>query len=130
MKIKQRIYYLRDEINKHNHRYYVLDKPIITDFEFDILLKELESLEKENPQYYDSNSPTNRVGGDSLESFNSFNHKYPMLSLGNTYSNDDLIDFNIYIFTITPFLYVNYQLFFLTRSIRHAIQKKKEKFND
>ncbi len=75
MKIKQRIYYLRDEINKHNHRYYVLDKPIITDFEFDMLLKELESLEKENPQYYDSNSPTNRVGGESLESFNSFNHK-------------------------------------------------------
>ena len=94
MKIKQRIYYLRDEINKHNHRYYVLDKPIITDFEFDILLKELESLEKENPQYYDSNSPTNRVGGESLKSFNSFNHKYPMLSLGNTYSNDDLIDFD------------------------------------
>ena len=94
MKIKQRIYYLRDEINKHNHRYYVLDKPIITDFEFDMLLKELESLEKENPQYYDSNSPTNRVGGESLESFNSFNHKYPMLSLGNTYSNDDLIDFD------------------------------------
>lgn len=94
MKIKQRIYYLRDEINKHNHRYYVLDKPIITDFEFDMLLKELESLEKENPQYYDSNSPTNRVGVDSLESFNSFNHKYPMLSLGNTYSNDDLIDFD------------------------------------
>mgnify|MGYP001229090878 CR=1 FL=1 len=94
MNIKERIYYLREEIGKHNHRYYVLDKPIVTDFEFDMLLKELESLEQQNPQFYDSNSPTTRVGGDILESFNSFNHKYPMLSLGNTYSNDELFDFD------------------------------------
>ena len=72
MNVKERIYYLREEIEKHNHRYYVLDKPIVTDFEFDMLLKELESLEQENPQFYDSNSPTTRVGGDILESFNSF----------------------------------------------------------
>ncbi|MAW30557.1 MAG: DNA ligase (NAD(+)) LigA [Flavobacteriales bacterium] len=94
MNVKERIYYLREEIEKHNHRYYVLDKPIVTDFEFDMLLKELESLEQENPQFYDSNSPTTRVGGDILESFNSFSHKYPMLSLGNTYSNDELYDFD------------------------------------
>ena len=94
MNVKERIYYLREEIEKHNHRYYVLDKPIVTDFEFDMLLKELESLEQENPQFYDSNSPTTRVGGDILESFNSFSHKYPMLSLGNTYSNDELFDFD------------------------------------
>ena len=94
MNVKERIYYLREEIEKHNHRYYVLDKPIVTDFEFDMLLKELESLEQQNPQFYDSNSPTTRVGGDILESFNSFSHKYPMLSLGNTYSNDELFDFD------------------------------------
>ena len=98
---KKRIYYLRDEIQKHNHRYYVLDEPIITDFEFDKLLNELEYLEEKNPQFFDNNSPTTRVGGKVLESFKSYDHQYPMLSLGNTYSHHDLFDFDTRIKKLT-----------------------------
>ena len=72
MNIEERISFLRKEISNHNHAYYVLDSPVISDFEFDLLLKELEDLENENPQFYDDNSPTLRVGGKVLENFQSF----------------------------------------------------------
>jgi len=94
MNEQERIYSLRKEIEHHNHSYYVLDKPLVSDFEFDNLLKELQALEKEFPQYFDINSPTQRVGGGLINGFESINHKYPMLSLGNTYSEEDLIDFD------------------------------------
>ncbi|MBT4344827.1 MAG: NAD-dependent DNA ligase LigA [Flavobacteriales bacterium] len=94
MNIKDRIEYLRDEINAHNHAYYILDKPTISDFDFDKLLSELIFLEEKHPDFFNINSPSQRVGGSVLNGFNSVKHKYPMLSLGNTYSATDLMDFN------------------------------------
>ena len=94
MEIKQRIDFLRKEIEKYNFNYYVLDKSLITDFEFDNLLNELIDLEKQYPEFYDDNSPTNKVGGLVVNSFTSFKHNYPMLSLSNTYSEQELIDFD------------------------------------
>ena len=94
MNAKERINFLRKEIAIHNHRYYVLDKPIVSDFEFDLLLKQLQKLESENPLYFDENSPTQRVGGEVIGGFVSVPHKYKMLSLGNTYSEQELIDFD------------------------------------
>ena len=91
---KKRIDHLRKEIERHNYNYYVKDKSIITDFEFDNLLNELIKLEKDNPQYYDENSPTNKVGGSIINSFNSYDHKFPMLSLSNSYNEQDLFDFD------------------------------------
>jgi len=91
---KQRIEELIDTINEHNYRYYVLDKPTISDYEFDMLLKELEALEKEYPEFVLPHSPTQRVGGEPIKSFRQVNHKYPMLSLGNTYSEEELKDFD------------------------------------
>ena len=96
MNIKKRIDYLRKILQEHNHAYYVLDSPTISDFEFDKLMEELIILEDSFPNYFDINSPTQRVGGDVLDSFKSVKHKYRMLSLGNTYSSSDLSDlFNI-----------------------------------
>ena len=94
MNVKERIDFLRKEINEHNHSYYVLDTPIISDFEFDSLLNELQNLENLHPEYFDINSPTQRVGGETIEGFNSVIHKYKMLSLGNTYTEKDLLDFD------------------------------------
>ncbi|MBH70686.1 MAG: DNA ligase (NAD(+)) LigA [Flavobacteriales bacterium] len=94
MLIKDRIDYLRKKINKHNHAYYVLDKPLISDFEFDQLLNELQDIENKYPQFYDSNSPTNRIGGDVLNEFKTKPHRYKMLSLANSYTKNDLIDFD------------------------------------
>ncbi len=94
MNIKERIEYLRKEISEHNHKYYVLDKPSISDLEFDLLLKELEDLENKYPNYYDKNSPTQRVGGKVINGFASIPHKYKMLSLANTYTENDLYDFD------------------------------------
>lgn len=94
MNVEERISFLRKEISNHNHSYYVLDSPKISDFEFDLLLKELEDLENKNPQFYDENSPTLRLGGEVLENFKSVSHKYKMLSLGNTYSFEDLLAFD------------------------------------
>ena len=94
MNVKQRIDFLRKEISKHNHSYYVLDKSIISDFEFDALLHELHELEQKYPQFNDLNSPTQKVGGDMLDGFKSVAHKYRMLSLGNTYSSEDLFLFD------------------------------------
>ncbi|MDR1092114.1 MAG: NAD-dependent DNA ligase LigA [Prevotella sp.] len=91
--IKQRIEALREELNKHNYDYYVLSAPTISDFEFDKKLKELSILEIQNPGYFDPNSPTQRVGSDINKSFRQVIHKYPMLSLGNTYTKEELTDF-------------------------------------
>lgn len=94
MNVQDRIVFLRSELQQHNYNYYVLDKPTISDFEFDILLNELIDLEKQNPQYYDANSPTQRVGGELIKSFDTVAHEYRMLSLGNTYSAEELVDFD------------------------------------
>jgi DNA ligase (NAD+) len=90
---KTRIDILRKEIEEHNNRYYVLNQPVISDFEFDLLLNELETLEKKFPEFIDPNSPTRHVGSDLTREFEQFEHTYPMLSLGNTYSEDELRDF-------------------------------------
>ncbi|MDD3569100.1 MAG: NAD-dependent DNA ligase LigA [Bacteroidales bacterium] len=89
-----RIERLRKEINRHNHLYYVEAKPEISDFEFDAMLSDLEALEKKYPELLDSSSPTQRVGSDISKGFQQINHKYPMLSLGNTYSFDEVQDFH------------------------------------
>ena len=94
MNVQDRIIFLRSELQQHNYNYYVLDKPIISDFEFDMLLNELLDLEKQNPQFYDANSPTQRVGGELIKSFDTVAHEYRMLSLGNTYSAEELVDFD------------------------------------
>jgi len=90
---KVRIEILRKEIEEHNNRYYVLNQPVISDFEFDLLLNELETLEKKFPEFIDPTSPTRRVGSDLTKEFEQFEHTYPMLSLGNTYSEEELRDF-------------------------------------
>src|SRR4051812_33253365 len=82
------------ELNQHTYNYYVLAMPTIADYEFDKKLEELARLEKEFPEYADPNSPTQRVGGDITKSFKSVRHKWPMLSLGNTYNEQDLRDFD------------------------------------
>lgn len=92
--VKQRIASLREEINKHNHLYYILSSPVITDYEFDHLLKELENLEKQYPEFDDPLSPTKRVGGDITKEFKQIVHRYPMLSLSNTYSFEEVEDFD------------------------------------
>ncbi|EGK01713.1 NAD-dependent DNA ligase LigA [Dysgonomonas gadei] len=91
--IKQQIEALREELNKHNHDYYVLSSPTISDFEFDKKLKELSELETLHPEYFDANSPTQRVGSDINKSFRQVKHRYPMLSLGNTYTEAEVTDF-------------------------------------
>ena len=92
MNVQERIIELRNELNTHNYNYYVLDNATISDFEFDIKLKELEKLEQENPIFYDANSPTQRVGGTITKNFNTVVHKNRMYSLDNSYSKEDLLD--------------------------------------
>lgn len=84
---------LRDELNEHNHNYYVLNSPTISDYDFDQKLKELERLEQEYPQFDDPNSPTRRVGSDITKAFTQAAHIYPMLSLSNTYTVEEVDDF-------------------------------------
>jgi len=92
MTILEKIQSLRDELNQHNYRYYVLDNASISDYDFDNKLKELEKLEQENPQFFDANSPTQRVGGTITKNFNTITHKNRMYSLDNSYSKEDLLD--------------------------------------
>ncbi len=94
MNIKNKIDLLRSKIDEYNYSYYVLDRSIISDFEFDSLLDELIRLESENPEYFDENSPTQRVGGEPIKGFDNVKHKYKMLSLANSYSSDELYDFD------------------------------------
>ncbi|MBQ8337008.1 MAG: NAD-dependent DNA ligase LigA [Bacteroidaceae bacterium] len=93
MNSKERIIQLRKELHEHNHSYYVLNMPSISDFEFDSLLRELQELEAANPDMYDPSSPTMRVGSDITKEFKQVQHKYPMLSLGNTYSKEEVREF-------------------------------------
>ena len=93
MTTKEYVEQLRSELHRHNHNYYVLNAPEITDFEFDRLMRELQELEALHPEYYDPMSPTMRVGSDLSNEFVQVAHKYPMLSLGNTYSFDEVRDF-------------------------------------
>jgi DNA ligase (NAD+) len=92
MDIQNSIQTLREELNEHNHNYYVLDKPTISDYEFDIKLKQLQDLETKYPEYFDENSPTQRVGGTITKNFQTVAHDYRMYSLDNSYSKEDLID--------------------------------------
>ena len=91
---KERIEKLRTEIEEHNRRYYVLNQPVISDFEYDLLINELETLEKKFPEFIVEESPTQHPGSDITKEFRQYEHKYPMLSLGNTYSYEELRDFD------------------------------------
>lgn len=92
MDVLQKIQSLRDKLNQHNYNYYVLDTPTITDFEFDTKLKELQELEAQFPEYQDDNSPTKRVGGEVTKNFTTVPHLFRMYSLDNSYSKEDLLD--------------------------------------
>ncbi len=92
MNEKERILYLREQLHEHNYKYYVLNQPDISDQEFDFLMHELQNLEAKHPEMYDANSPTQRVGSDLNQNFTQVAHKYPMLSLANTYNEQDVAD--------------------------------------
>ena len=94
MDVKQRIDQLRTQIEEHNYKYYVLSQPEISDFEYDKLMKELQDLEIKHPEFYDETSPSQRVGSDLNAEFQEVGHTYPMLSLSNTYSEEELLDFD------------------------------------
>ena len=93
MVVKDKIKALREALEQHNYNYYVLSAPTISDREFDEMMKELQTLEEAHPEYADPHSPTQRVGSDLSKEFEQVVHKYPMLSLGNTYSEDEVKDF-------------------------------------
>lgn len=88
----ERILQLREELHGHNYKYYVLNQPEISDRDFDFLMRELQDLEERHPEMYDSNSPTQRVGNDHNQEFRQVAHRYPMLSLSNTYSGEEVAD--------------------------------------
>ena len=90
----ERVVWLRDEINRHNERYYVQDAPIISDAEYDLLMRELAQIESEHPQLKTADSPTQRVGAAPLAAFSSVTHQVPMLSLGNAFEDDELRTFD------------------------------------
>ena len=94
LSIEARIQQLRDEINQHNYRYYVLDDPAIPDAEYDRLFRELQKLEDANPSLVTSDSPTQRVGSEPLDAFNKIRHQLPMLSLANAFSREELVNFD------------------------------------
>lgn len=93
MDVKEQIEKLRSELHRHNHNYYVLNAPEITDQEFDRMMRELQELETAHPEYEDPDSPTRRVGSDLNNEFVQVPHRYPMLSLGNTYDKQEVADF-------------------------------------
>ena len=90
---KARILQLRDELHQHNYRYYVENNPVISDQEFDFMMHELQDLEAKHPEMFDPNSPSQRVGSDLNNEFETFVHTRPMLSLGNTYNREEVADF-------------------------------------
>lgn len=92
--VEKRIKFLSDVLNKHNYNYYVLNEPTISDFEFDKLLEELSNLENTYPEFKQDDSPTHRLGSDLMNSFNSVQHEFPMLSLGNTYNENEILEFH------------------------------------
>lgn len=91
--MRQKIEELRDKLNLYNYKYYVEAQPAVSDYEYDMMLKELQQLEAQHPEFFDPNSPTQRVGSDLQNTFTSVEHRYPMLSLSNTYSLEELADF-------------------------------------
>ena len=91
--MKEKIESLRKELEQHNYNYYVLNHPVISDIDFDLMMKQLQELESQHPEYYDPMSPTQRVGSDITVSFSQVAHQYPMLSLGNTYSEGEVQEF-------------------------------------
>lgn len=93
LSVKEQIEQLRSTLNLYNHKYYVEAMPVVSDYEYDTLLRQLQQLEAENPEYFDPASPTQRVGNDLTNSFESVAHRFPMLSLGNTYSLEELREF-------------------------------------
>ena len=93
-RVEQEIEGLREAINKHNHAYYVLSNPVVSDYDFDQLLNRLEKLEAEHPQFADTNSPTQRVGSDINQAFVQESHAYPMLSLSNSYNPSEVMEFH------------------------------------
>jgi len=95
MNPEQQIQILRDELRQHNHNYYVLDNATISDYEFDIKLKELQDLEAKYPEFFDANSPSQRVGGEITKNFETIVHEHRMYSLDNSYSKEDLQDWEI-----------------------------------
>ena len=95
MKEKEQIFKLREELSQHNHSYYVLDEPSVTDFEFDVKLKQLQALELNYPELYDASSPTLRVGGEVTKNFETIVHAQRMYSLDNSYSKEDLMDWEV-----------------------------------
>ncbi|MGQ7944517.1 NAD-dependent DNA ligase LigA [Flavobacterium sp. WC2509] len=95
MNIQETIQTLREELNLHNHNYYVLDNPTLSDYEFDMKLKELQDLENKHPDFFDVNSPTQRVGGTITKNFETIPHEYRMYSLDNSYSKEDLQDWEV-----------------------------------
>ncbi len=97
-----RISKLREVLNRHNYQYYVLAQPVISDFEFDALMRELAELEKRYPEFDDENSPSRRVGSDINLEFEQVKHTYPMMSLGNTYSREELEDFDSRVRKVIP----------------------------
>ena len=105
---KKEITELREVIRKHNYHYYVLDEPIISDFEYDNLLSKLISLEKKYPDLITPDSPTQRVGAKPLEEFETARHLVPMLSLSNAFSDKELLDFDKRIKKQFPHQFFNY----------------------
>ena len=93
MNEKERIAWLRNELHRHNYNYYVMNSPVISDIEFDKMMRELQDLEAKHPDMYDPNSPSVRVGSDLTKEFEQVEHRYPMLSLGNTYSEGEVREF-------------------------------------
>jgi len=93
--IQNKIKELREELRKHNYNYYVLDNAVISDYDFDLKLKTLQGLEDKNPEYFDANSPTQRVGGEITKDFKTIVHKHRMYSLDNSYSKQDILDWEI-----------------------------------
>ena len=94
MDVKNKLSQLRKNLEQHNYNYYVKAEPTISDTEYDFLMKELEAMEADYPEYYDADSPSQKVGGVINKSFESFQHLNPMLSLGNTYNEDELKEFD------------------------------------
>src|ERR1051325_11435251 len=92
--IRKEILYLREEIDKHNYRYHVLDDPLVSDAQYDELFQKLQRLEKEHPEFATPDSPTQRVGAAPLEKFPTVRHTLPMLSLNNAHDRDDMTEFD------------------------------------
>ena len=95
MTIKDQIIALRKDLNLYNYHYYILDDPLVSDYEFDMKLKQLEKLEEDHPEYRDDNSPTLRVGGAVIKRFDTVVHNHRMYSLDNSYSKEDLEDWEL-----------------------------------